>query len=72
MSKKHFSDTVGNRIRDLPACSPVREPIALPRGPPPTICSMEGEKSYFFPMLLFSDEHFFISWFLICSRLSFR
>ena len=30
---KNFSDTIGNRTRDLPACSAVPQPIALPRAP---------------------------------------
>jgi len=65
-SKKHFNDTFEDRIRDLPACSSVREPIAPPRAcPPPTIYSMGGEMSYLFSVLLFSDEHFLISWFII-------
>jgi hypothetical protein len=28
-----FSKTVGNRTRDLPVCSAVPQPTALPRGP---------------------------------------
>ena len=31
MSKKNSDDTIGNRIRDLPACSAVPKPTALPR-----------------------------------------
>ena len=30
-SMKNFSDTIGNRTRDLPACSAVPQPAALPR-----------------------------------------
>jgi hypothetical protein len=33
MRKKKSSDTVGNRIRDLPACSAVPQPTAPPRVP---------------------------------------
>jgi hypothetical protein len=33
MSMKNFSDTIGNRTRDLPACSAVFQPIAPPRAP---------------------------------------
>jgi hypothetical protein len=29
------SDTIGNRTRDLPACSVVAQPTALPHAPPP-------------------------------------
>jgi hypothetical protein len=32
-SMKNSSDTIGNRIRDLPTCSAVPQPIALPRAP---------------------------------------
>jgi hypothetical protein len=30
MSMKNSSDTIGNRIRDLPACSAVSQPTAPP------------------------------------------
>jgi hypothetical protein len=30
---KKSNDTIGNRIRDLPACSAVPQPTALPRVP---------------------------------------
>ena len=30
---KNSSDTIGNRTRDLPACSAVPQPTALPRTP---------------------------------------
>ena len=30
---KNSSDTIGNRIRDLPACSAVSQPTAPPRAP---------------------------------------
>jgi len=30
---KKSSDTIGNRTRDLPACSAVPQPTALPRAP---------------------------------------
>ena len=30
---KNSNDTIGNRIRDLPACSAVPQPTAPPRGP---------------------------------------
>jgi hypothetical protein len=33
MSMKNSSDTFGNRTRDLPACSAVPQPTALPRTP---------------------------------------
>ena len=33
MSMKNSSDTIGNRTRDLPACSAVPHPTALPRTP---------------------------------------
>jgi hypothetical protein len=31
MPMKNFNDTTGNRTRDLPACSAVPQPTALPR-----------------------------------------
>jgi len=31
--KKESNDTIGNRIRDLPTCSAVPQPTALPRDP---------------------------------------
>jgi hypothetical protein len=33
MSMKKSNDTIGNRTRDLPACSAVPQPNALPRAP---------------------------------------
>ena len=33
MSMKNFNDTIGNRTRDLPACSAVPQPSAPPRAP---------------------------------------
>ena len=33
MSMKNYSDTIGNRTRDLPACSAVPHPTAPPRAP---------------------------------------
>jgi hypothetical protein len=33
MSKKNSNDTIGNRSRDLPACSAVPQPTAAPRAP---------------------------------------
>jgi hypothetical protein len=33
MSMKNSNDTIGNRIRDLPTCSVVPQPTALPRAP---------------------------------------
>jgi hypothetical protein len=36
MSMKNFSDTIGNRTRDLPVCSAVPQPTAPPRTSPPS------------------------------------
>jgi hypothetical protein len=33
MSKKNFSDTIGNRTSDLPTCSVVPQTTAPPRAP---------------------------------------
>ena len=33
MSMKNYNDTIGNRTRDLPTCSTVPQPTALPRAP---------------------------------------
>jgi len=37
MLMKNSNDTIGNRTRDLPACSAVTKPTAPPRAPPPLI-----------------------------------
>ena len=34
---KNCNDTIGNRTRDLPACSAVPQPTAPPRAPTPTV-----------------------------------
>jgi hypothetical protein len=34
MSMKNSNDTIGNRTRDLPACSAVPQSTAPPRAPP--------------------------------------
>jgi hypothetical protein len=36
MSMKYSNDTIGNRTRDLPACSAVPQPTTSPRAPKPT------------------------------------
>jgi len=48
MSMKNSSDTIGNRTRDLPACSAVPQPTALPRAPdrPWGFQEVEGPKFY--------------------------
>jgi len=33
MSMENSNDTIGNRTRDLPTCSTVPQPTALPRAP---------------------------------------
>ena len=33
MSMKNSNDTIGNQTRDLPTCSAVPQPTALPRAP---------------------------------------
>ena len=38
MSMKNSSDTIGNRTRDLPACSAVPQPTVPPRAPLLAIC----------------------------------
>jgi len=35
--RKKSSDTIGNRTRDLPACSAVPEPTAVPGAPQNTV-----------------------------------
>jgi len=42
MSTKNSSDTIGNRTRDLPACSAVPQPTAPPRG---LLSGDDGQKS---------------------------
>ena len=39
ISKKNSSDTIGNRTRDIPACSAVPQPTAPPRTPLNLICT---------------------------------
>ena len=34
MSMKNYNDTIGNRVRDLPACSAVSQPTAPLHAPP--------------------------------------
>jgi hypothetical protein len=34
-TQKKFNDLMGNRTRDLPACSIVSQPTTLPRAPSP-------------------------------------
>ena len=41
MSMKNSSDTIGNRTRDLPACSAVPQPTVLPRAP--LFCTVHSE-----------------------------
>jgi hypothetical protein len=38
---KNSSDTIGNRTRDLPACSAVPQPTAPPRAPFPNITKIK-------------------------------
>jgi hypothetical protein len=47
MSVKNSSDTIGNRTRDLPACSAVPQPTAPPRAPYP-VCTYNFCVSYMF------------------------
>jgi len=44
MSMKNSSDTIGNRTRDLPACSAVPQPTAPPRAPYNTVWCNNQEK----------------------------
>jgi hypothetical protein len=41
MSMKNSNDTIGNRTRDLPACSAVPQPTAPPRAPVGYITSLK-------------------------------
>jgi len=41
MSIKNSNDTIGNRTRDLPACSAVPQPTALPRVP--VLCTVRSQ-----------------------------
>jgi len=40
---KNSSDTIGNRTRDLPTCSAVPQPTALPRASGPVLTGYEVE-----------------------------
>ena len=50
MSMKKSNDTIGNRTRDLPACSAVPQPTALPRAP--------EENSYLTNFIIEQNKHF--------------
>ena len=41
MSMKNSNDTIGNRTRDLPACSAVSQPTATPRDGPKEVLSFQ-------------------------------
>jgi hypothetical protein len=52
MSIKNSKDTIGNRTRDLPACSAVPIPTAPPRAPPHySILSIVNDTHYVFGVL---------------------
>jgi hypothetical protein len=38
---KNSNDTIGNRTRDLPACSAVTQPVAPPRAPLQTVSTFK-------------------------------
>jgi len=42
---KNSSDTIGNRTRDLPACSAVPQPTAPPRAPRSHVHTFKAETS---------------------------
>jgi len=42
---KNSNDTIGNRTRDLPACSAVPQPTALPRAPNVRTWGTQNENS---------------------------
>jgi hypothetical protein len=44
---KKTNDIVGNRIRDLPACSTVPQQITLPRAPPPRLIVFTCQTHFF-------------------------
>jgi hypothetical protein len=44
MSVKNCSDTIGNRTRDVPTCSAVSQPTALPRAPSKRVLSRNTSK----------------------------
>jgi hypothetical protein len=48
MSMKNSNDTIGNRTRDLPACSAVTQPTAPPRAPPPSSAEVNNVWSHTF------------------------
>ena len=43
---KNSNDTIGNRTRDLPACSAVRQLTASPRAPHSTVIKPEISRDY--------------------------
>jgi len=52
MSMKNFSDNIGNRTRDLPACSAVAQPTAPPRAPETTVRTRKFIFRSYLPILL--------------------
>jgi hypothetical protein len=59
MSMKNSKDTIGNRTRDLPACSAVPQPTA-PLHAPQNWNTIGGKKSFVF--FVINVQKFFFHW----------
>ena len=60
MSKKNSSDTIGNRTRDLPACSAVPQPTAPPRVPSWFVEKKVALTSFHEPTSVCPSQYYFI------------
>ena len=61
MSMKNSNDTIGNRTRDLPACSAVPQPTAPPRSPEIPQKKCEKKRGQSIPAKILAHV-FFLSW----------
>ena len=60
MSMKNSNDTIGNRTRDLPTCSSMPEPTALPRVPAKLINPLNAELNPICYLLALLRAHHFL------------
>jgi len=56
MSMKNSSDTIGNRTRDLSACSAVPQPTALPCAPVDAVVFIKNTKVIIYKYCLLLDK----------------
>ena len=75
MSVKKCNETVGNRTRDLPACSAVPQPTAPPRAPsytsnPPMSCTACTEPQCLYKGALYLPLHYLLCFVFVSEKLS--